>query len=86
MGNAKESGGDVKSLAAAARRDADAADTGNGGKVVAGPWDVGNIGHVAVVERKLGKSDKSYTYAEFSGTGRASRIPLAAVAIVAEKL
>lgn len=77
---------DLKSLAAIARKDADAASASNGGKVLAGPWDVGNIGHVTVVERTLGNSDKSYTYAEFSGTGRASRIPLAAAMVLAEQL
>lgn len=84
MGNTKSP--DLKSLAASARKDADSASASNGGKVVAGPWDVGNIGHVTVVERTLGNSDKNYRYAEFSGTGRASRIPLAAVAVLAEQL
>lgn len=54
------------------------------GERVAGPFEVGNIGHVSVVKREMG--DQSYLYAEFTGTGRPARIPLAAVATLAEKL
>lgn len=44
------------------------------GKVLAGPFPVGNIGEVSAIERG------TVTYAEFVGTnGRAKSIPLAAV-------
>lgn len=52
--------------------------------IVAGPFSVGNIGQVAVVEREMG--DSKYLYAQFSGSGRPSRIPLAACAAVVDAL
>lgn len=77
---------DLKKVVSAAKSEAESAESGNGGKLVAGPFDVGNIGQVSVVERTSEKSGKSYTYAEFSGMGRPSRIPLAAAATIAEQL
>lgn len=77
---------DIKSLTSAAQADAASAKRADGGTVVAGPFDVGNLGKVAVVERKLGGSEKTYTYAEFTGTGRPARIPLAAVGVLAEQM
>ena len=52
---------------------------------VAGPFPVGNIGSVRVVERSYG--ERAVKYAQFeSGTSRPTRIPLAAVAVLAEEL
>lgn len=76
----------IKSLTDAAKADAESAKQANGGTVIAGPFEVGKLGTVAVVERTLGSSDKKYTYAEFSGSGRPSRIPLAAVGVLAEQM
>lgn len=61
--------------------DAEAAPTksANALPVIAGPFPVGNIGTVAVVEREMGGS--KYRYAEYrNASGSApKRIPLAAV-------
>lgn len=67
-----------------ARTDAEQAEARNGSKLISGPYDVGNLGRVAVVEREVG--EHSYLYAEFTGTGRAQRVPLAAVAVLAEQM
>lgn len=52
--------------------------------IVAGPFPVGNIGQVSVVEREMG--DSKYLYAQFSGSGRPARIPLAACATIVDAL
>ena len=52
--------------------------------IVFGPVPVGNIGQVAVVEREMG--GKSFHYAQFTGSGRPARIPLAACAVLVEAL
>lgn len=55
------------------------------GEVVSGPFEVGNIGTVQVVKRQAGA--ESHLYAAFLPvSGRPQRIPLAAVAILAESL
>lgn len=55
------------------------------GNVVSGPFDVGNIGTVSVVERPSG-NDK-HLYAVYQPhSGRTQRIPLAAVATLAGAL
>lgn len=54
------------------------------GEIVAGPFAVGNIGHVSVVERTMGES--KYLYARFIGTGRPAQIPLAACAALVDSL
>lgn len=77
---------DLKKLAERASTDAKNAQRANGGTVVAGPFEVGEIGHVSVVERTLGQSETQYLYAEFTGQGRPSRVPLAAVTVLAEKI
>jgi hypothetical protein len=77
---------DLKKLAERASTDAKNAQRANGGTLVAGPFDVGEIGHVSVIERTLGQSDTKYLYAEFTGQGRPSRVPLAAVTVLAEKI
>ncbi len=91
MGNAAtaapaKSGAELKKLAEQASTDAKNAQRASGGTVVAGPFEVGEIGHVSVVERTLGQSETKYLYAEFTGQGRPSRIPLAAVSVLAEKI
>lgn len=59
-------------------------DSSNALPVVAGPFPVGNIGQVSVVEREMG--DSKYLYAQFSGSGRPARIPLAACATIVDAL
>lgn len=55
------------------------------GEVVAGPFPVGNIGTVSVIEREQGTSKHLYAlYTPHSG--RAQRIPLAAVSVLAGAL
>lgn len=71
-------------MAEASAQAASAEARAGSGELVAGPFDVGNIGQVAVVRRELG--EQKYLYAQFTGTGRPSRIPLAAVAVLSEKL
>jgi len=77
---------DLKKLATQASTDAKNAQRASGGTVVAGPFEVGEIGHVQVIERELGQSGTKYLYAEFTGQGRPARIPLAAVSVLAEKI
>jgi hypothetical protein len=79
-------GADLKKLVETASTDAQNAQRASGGTVVAGPFEVGEIGHVQVIERELGSSGKKYLYAEFTGQGRPQRIPLAAVSVLAEKI
>lgn len=68
-----------------ATRDAEAAKAkADSGEVVAGPFPVGNIGHVSVVERAMG--DSKYLYARFVGTGRPAQVPLAACATIVDAL
>lgn len=53
------------------------------GEVVAGPFDVGNIGTVSVVKRQAGSEQHLYgVYTPHSG--RQQRMPLAAIATLAE--
>lgn len=59
-------------------------DSSNALPIVAGPFPVGNIGQVSVVEREMGET--KYLYAQFSGSGRPARIPLAACATVVDAL
>jgi hypothetical protein len=77
---------DLKALAEQARQDAANAQRASGGVIVSGPFEVGEIGHVQVIERTLGSSDKKYLYAEFIGQGKPQRIPLAAVSVLAGKI
>lgn len=77
---------DLKKLAAQAETDAANAQKAQAGTVVAGPFPVGEIGSVQVVERTLGKSETKYLYGEFTGQGKPSRIPLAAVSVLAKEI
>jgi hypothetical protein len=77
---------DLKKLVTQASTDAQNAQRGSAGTVVAGPFPVGEIGQVQVIERQLGSSETKYLYAEFVGQGRPQRIPLAAVSVLAEKI
>lgn len=58
------------------------------GTVIAGPFPVGNMGNVSVVERESQKGDHKYTFAEYQSAsgGRIKSIPLAAVAALHEEL
>jgi len=58
------------------------------GVVVAGPYAVGGMGEVSVVERASQKGDSKYLFAEYtpSGGGRIKAMPLAAVAALAKEL
>lgn len=55
-----------------------------GGAIKFGPIAVGNIGNVSVVEREMG--ERKYLYAQFTGTGRPTRMPLAACAALVDAL
>jgi hypothetical protein len=55
------------------------------GEIVAGPFEVGNIGSVSVVEREQGSA--KHLYAVYNPhSGRSQRIPLAAVSVLAGAL
>ena len=54
------------------------------GDIVAGPFPVGNIGHVSVIEKTMG--DRAYLYARFVGSGRPAQVPLAACAALVDAL
>lgn len=56
----------------------------NTGELKFGPVPVGGIGQVSVVARKMGEAE--YLYAEFTGSGRPARIPLAACAVLVDAL
>jgi hypothetical protein len=57
------------------------------GTVVAGPFEVGGLGEVSVIEREQGNTGKSFTFAEFvTPGGKPKSIPLAAVARLSEEL
>ncbi len=77
---------DLKKLADQASADAANAQRKDAGTVVAGPFPVGEIGQVQVIERTLGQSETKYLYAEFVGQGKPSRIPLAAVSVLAGEI
>lgn len=79
-------GADLSKLVQQASADAANAQRADAGTVVAGPYAVGEIGEVRVVERTLGKSETKYLYAEFMGQGKPSRIPLAAVSVLAKEI
>lgn len=74
-----------KLLESATKAAASAPERKQVGEVVAGPFPVGNIGNVSVVEREQGTQKHLYAvYAPHSG--RTQRIPLAAVSALAESL
>ena len=57
------------------------------GTVVAGPFEVGGLGEVSVIEREQGTTGKKFLWAEFASPGgKPKTIPLAAVARLSEEL
>lgn len=85
MGNPKATGGGNALLERATKAAASAPAKQQVGEVVAGPFEVGNIGTVSVVEREQGTA--KHLYAVYNPhSGRSQRIPLAAVSTLAESL
>lgn len=74
--------------AATAQADAAQVKSSQDWPIVAGPFKVGNIGSVRVVERTFGNGDTVFRYAEYrNATGtRPTRIPLAAAAVLVDRL
>lgn len=75
-------------LASASKQAASVEKRERPGTTIAGPFPVGNMGSVSVVQRESQKGDQKYTFAEYQSAtgGRIKSIPLAAVAALHEEL